>query len=96
MDTVLAVMVQNYNCQFSARDVHRMELVITQKLDFKLNSYTLYDFLKIVSKTSFYTRIIIGQCLGWYQVICLPIWPHHPEVCHLVTRVKILLIRDPW
>lgn len=51
MDTVLAAMMQNYSCEFSIRDVHKMELIVMQKLDCKLNSYTLYDFLKIVSRT---------------------------------------------
>ena len=50
VETVLAAIAQNYSCEFSTRDVHRMELIVMQKLDFKLNSYTLYDFLKIVSQ----------------------------------------------
>ena len=42
-------LLQNYRCEFSARDVYRMELIVMQKLDFKLTNHTPYDFLKIVS-----------------------------------------------
>ncbi len=46
---MLTAMLQNYNCEFSARDVYRMELIVMQKLDFKLTNHTPYDFVKIVS-----------------------------------------------
>ena len=49
MEPVLSAMLQNYNCEFSDRDIHRMELIVMQKLDFKLTHHTPYDFLKIVS-----------------------------------------------
>ena len=49
VELVLSAMLQNYNCEFSGRDVYRMELIVMQKLDFKLTNHTPYDFLKIVS-----------------------------------------------
>lgn len=49
VQSLLSVLVEGYGCEFTQRDVQRMELIIMQKLDFKLTSYTSLDFLKIVS-----------------------------------------------
>lgn len=47
VQSLLSVLVEGYGCEFTQRDVQRMELIIMQKLDFKLTSYTSLDFLKI-------------------------------------------------
>ena len=51
VQSLLSVLVEGYGCEFTQRDVQRMELIIMQKLDFKLTNYTAHDFLKIVSQT---------------------------------------------
>ena len=48
VQSLLSVLVEAYGCEFTQRDVQRMELIIMQKLDFKLTNYTAHDFLKIV------------------------------------------------
>lgn len=47
VQSLLSVLVDGYGCEFTQRDVQRMELIIMQKLDFKLTNYTAHDFLKI-------------------------------------------------
>jgi len=60
VEVVLSALLQNYSCEFSARDVYRMELIVMQKLDFKLTNHTPYDFLKIVSLL-FAFLMLLGQ-----------------------------------
>lgn len=48
LQSLLEVLVQGYGCEFSQRDIQRMELIVMQKLDFKLTNYTPHDFLKMV------------------------------------------------
>lgn len=47
VQSLLSVLVEGYGCEFTQRDVQRMELIIMQKLDFKLTCHTPLDFLKI-------------------------------------------------
>ena len=67
VQSLLSVLVDGYGCEFTQRDVQRMELIIMQKLDFKLTNYTAHDFLKIVSlyilcvhkQSTMYTYIVL-------------------------------------
>ncbi len=58
LQTLLDVLVQGYGCQFSQRDIQRMELIVMQKLDFKLTNYTPHDFLKMVGQLCTHTHFL--------------------------------------
>lgn len=49
VSSLLDVLVEQYECSCSQTDIQRMELIVMQKLEFRITPVTPLDFLKIVS-----------------------------------------------
>lgn len=70
LQTLLEMLVQGYGCEFSQRDIQRMELIVMQKLDFKLTNYTPHDFLKMVGSQSVHTHTHTQLPVWCIYVLC--------------------------
>jgi len=53
VESLLSVLVHQYECACSGRDIQRMELIVMQKLEFRLSTATPLDFLETVSMQFF-------------------------------------------
>ncbi|XP_064405622.1 cyclin-I-like [Halichondria panicea] len=90
LQSLLEVLVQGYGCEFSQRDIQRMELIVMQKLDFKLTNYTPHDFLKmfhLVGVTE--GSLSLPGCLSPEQHLC------HTSLCleAIVTNHTLMKFR---
>ena len=48
--SLLDILLERYGCDWSRRDIQRMELVIMQQLEFHLSRPTVLDFITSVRK----------------------------------------------
>ena len=85
VETVVSDLVRNYSCAFTPRDIHRMELIIIQKLDFKITTNTPYDFLKIVSPPRC-IEALFGMLLCSYSSFMSWGSPMAPSPCQQACR----------
>ncbi len=68
------ILVENYSCDCSQRDIQRMELIIMQKLEFQLYRPTIDEFIDSVSTSDHmkaYTHTFFKTDMSFNSIIII-------------------------